>query len=193
MQKIIDAGYTEDEAYQMFFAAASLQMTAKGQVVIYYGEEIGQYGKNDYPYQTNRYDFDWSKAQLADGSLNTGDPMLAHYQKLLAAREDYSEVFAKGERTKISGGDDEGYLVFEKTYQRETVYVGINLNDSAVTVDNISVAGSGYSDVYGSAQVTEQNGKLSVTIPALADGGTVILAHKEASTVPGTENETEIH
>ncbi len=193
MQKIIDAGYTEDEAYQMFFAAASLQMTAKGQVVIYYGEEIGQYGKDNYPYQTNRYDFDWSKAQLADGSLNTGDPMLAHYQKLLAAREGYSEVFAKGERTKISGGDDEGYLVFEKTYQGETIYVGINLNDSAVTVDNISVAGSGYSDVYGGARVTERNGKLSVTIPALADGGTVILAHKEVSTVPGTETETEIH
>ena len=188
MQKIIDAGYTEDEAYQMFFAAASLQMTAKGQVVIYYGEEIGQYGKNDYPYQTNRYDFDWSKAQLADGSLNTGDPMLAHYQKLLAAREDYSEVFAKGERTKISGGDDEGYLVFEKTYQGETVYVGINLNDSAVTVDNISVKGSGYSDVYGGARVTEQNGKLSVTIPALADGGTVILAHREAAAVSLDKN-----
>ncbi len=188
MQKIIDAGYTEDEAYQMFFAAASLQMTAKGQVVIYYGEEIGQYGKNDYPYQTNRYDFDWSKAQLADGSLNTGDPMLAHYQKLLAAREDYSEVFAKGERTKISGGDDEGYLVFEKTYQGETVYVGVNLNDSAVTVDNISVAGSGYSDVYGGARVTEQNGKLSVTIPALADGGTVILAHREAAAVSLDKN-----
>lgn len=188
MQKIIDAGYTEDEAYQMFFAAASLQMTAKGQVVIYYGEEIGQYGKNDYPYQTNRYDFDWSKAQLADGSLNTGDPMLAHYQKLLAAREDYSEVFAKGERTKISGGDDEGYLVFEKTYQGETVYVGINLNDSAVTVDNISVKGSGYSDVYGGARVTEQNGKLSVTIPALVDGGTVILAHREAAAVSLDKN-----
>lgn len=188
MQKIIDAGYTEDEAYQMFFAAASLQMTAKGQVVIYYGEEIGQYGKNDYPYQTNRYDFDWSKAQLADGRLNTGDPMLAHYQKLLAAREDYSEVFAKGERTKISGGDDEGYLVFEKTYQEETVYVGINLNDSAVTVDNISVKGSGYSDVYGGARVTEQNGKLSVTIPALADGGTVILAHREAAAVSLDKN-----
>ena len=71
MQKIIDEGYTKDQAYNMFKAATVLQMTAKGQVIVYYGEEIGQYGKDNYPYQTNRYDFDWSQAQNADGSLNT--------------------------------------------------------------------------------------------------------------------------
>ena len=75
MQKIIDEGYTKDQAYNMFKAATVLQMTAKGQVIVYYGEEIGQYGKDNYPYQTNRYDFDWSQAQNADGSLNTDNEL----------------------------------------------------------------------------------------------------------------------
>ena len=34
MQKIIDEGYTKDQAYNMFKAATVLQMTAKGQVHI---------------------------------------------------------------------------------------------------------------------------------------------------------------
>lgn len=175
MQKIIDEGYTEEQAYNMFLAAATLQMTAKGQVVVYYGEEIGQYGKDNYPYQTNRYDFDWSKAQLADGSLNTSDTMLTHYQKLLAVRNAYSEILAKGDRVKVAGGDAEGYLVFQKSYQGENVYVGINLKDEAVTVNDIAVTGNGYKDVYGNAAVTEADGKVSITIPALSAGGTVIL------------------
>lgn len=188
MQKIIDEGYTEAQAYQMFLAAASLQMTAKGQVVIYYGEEIGQYGKDNYPYQTNRYDFDWSKAQLADGSLNTSDTMLAHYRKLLAIRNTYSEVLAKGDRVKVAGSDAEGYLVFQKSYQGETVYVGINLKDEAVTVNNIAVTGSGYKDVYGNAAMTEADGKVSVTIPALSAGGTVVLGTRDLN---GTEVKAE--
>lgn len=188
MQKIIDEGYTEAQAYQMFLAAASLQMTAKGQVVIYYGEEIGQYGKDNYPYQTNRYDFDWSKAQLADGSLNTSDTMLAHYRKLLAIRNTYSEVLAKGDRVKVAGSDAEGYLVFQKSYQGETVYVGINLKDEAVTVNNIAVTGSGYKDVYGNAAMTEADGKVSVTIPALSAGGTIVLGTRDLN---GTEVKAE--
>ena len=102
MKIIIDEGYTKDQAYNMFKAATVLQMTAKGQVIVYYGEEIGQYGKDNYPYQTNRYDFDWSQAQNADGSLNTDNEMLVHYQKLLAARNKYSEILAKGDRTKVA-------------------------------------------------------------------------------------------
>ena len=179
MQKIIDEGYTEEQAYRMFYAATSLQMTAKGQVVIYYGEEIGQYGKDNYPYQTNRYDFDWSKAQLADGSINTGDAMLSHYKKLLAIRNEYSEVLAKGDRVKVAGGDTDKYLVFKKSYQDQNVYVGINLKDEPVTISGLSVAGSGYEDLYGNAEVTEAaDGTVSVTIPALSAGGTVVLAQQ---------------
>jgi glycosidase len=48
-----------DWSYALAKVAATYQATAKGQPVIYYGEEIGLSGANNYPYQDNRYDFDW--------------------------------------------------------------------------------------------------------------------------------------
>ena len=59
-KKLLDGGMAEDAATAASMVAASLQITAKGQPVIYYGEEIGLTGLNNYPYQTNRYDFDWT-------------------------------------------------------------------------------------------------------------------------------------
>ena len=54
--------YTEDKATAAALVAATLQLTAKGIPVIYYGEEVGLSGLNNYPYNTNRYDMDFSKA-----------------------------------------------------------------------------------------------------------------------------------
>lgn len=42
--------YTEDEATSAALVAATLQLTAKGIPVIYYGEEVGLSGLNNYPY-----------------------------------------------------------------------------------------------------------------------------------------------
>ncbi|MDZ7836409.1 MAG: alpha-amylase family glycosyl hydrolase [Alkalibacterium sp.] len=46
--------------------AASLQMTAKGQPVIYYGEELGQSGANNWPQYDNRYDLAWDQVENND-------------------------------------------------------------------------------------------------------------------------------
>ena len=51
-----------DRATSAALVAATLQLTATGIPVIYYGEEVGLSGLNNYPYQTNRYDMDFSKA-----------------------------------------------------------------------------------------------------------------------------------
>ena len=40
---------SEEEAYNLMKVAATLQITAKGQPVLYYGEEIGQGGANNWP------------------------------------------------------------------------------------------------------------------------------------------------
>ena len=62
-----------------FLVASSLQLTAKGQPVIYYGEEIGQSGKKDNfdkgIYSENRYDFDWDKIE--------NNEILDHYKKMM--------------------------------------------------------------------------------------------------------------
>ena len=41
-------GKGEAEATALSLVAATLQLTAKGQPVIYYGEELGQTGENNY-------------------------------------------------------------------------------------------------------------------------------------------------
>ncbi len=56
--------------------AATLQITAKGQPVIYYGEEIGLTGENNYPEQTNRYDYDWTINKETSATYQ-------HYKNLL--------------------------------------------------------------------------------------------------------------
>ena len=71
--------FSQDKAYDLMKVAATLQITAKGQPVIYYGEELGQTGANNWPYQDNRYDMDWASA-------NGDNDMLAHYIKLLNIR-----------------------------------------------------------------------------------------------------------
>ena len=41
------------------------------EAVIYYGEEIGQHGLNNYPIQSNRYDFDWNQVDTQSADANS--------------------------------------------------------------------------------------------------------------------------
>lgn len=150
--------------------AAALQMTAKGTPIIYYGEEINLTGANAFGDQSNnRYDMQF------DNLTDEQTAMQTHYKKLLAARAMYSDVFATGTRTKISGSDSDGYLVFKRSTGSENIYVGINTTGTAQEV-TFSVTESGLTDIYSGEPVEVSGGKVTVTIPANADGGTVILA-----------------
>ncbi|WP_010096400.1 pullulanase [Ornithinibacillus scapharcae] len=149
--------------------AAALQVTAKGQPVIYYGEEIGQTGANNYPYYDNRRDFNWGKVE--------GNDILAHYTKVLNFRGDHSEVFAKGDRTTIGGSNSGKYVLFKRSYQDDSVYVGLNVSNEArkvtLTVDGQAAA---VTDHYsGETFSPNENGEINLTIPANMDGGTVLL------------------
>ena len=168
--------FTEEEARNKFKVAAALQMTAKGQPVIYYGEEIGLTGKaagdmDNLEFSENRYDFDWDL-------VNDENDMLTHYKKLLNIRADYSDVFSKGTRQHITGDDESGYSVFARTYEDKQIFVGLNTTEEAVnstfTVD--LVAGSEVIDVYNDVTYTvAADGTVEVNIPGNVDGGTVIL------------------
>ncbi|STO06719.1 alpha-amylase family glycosyl hydrolase [Exiguobacterium aurantiacum] len=167
-----------DEGKHM--VAASLQMTAKGQPVIYYGEEVGQSGKHagdmdKGEFNENRYDFDWKRV------TGEGKAMHTHYQKLLNIRADYSKVFSKGTRAVVAGGSNTGYSIFERTYGKQSVVVGLNTKETAqkatfqtkhkhktVLVDRYS----------GRSYVVQQDGKVTVQLPAQDQGGTVILVKK---------------
>ncbi len=169
-QKLISQGMPENEATAASLVAASLQITAKGQPVIYYGEETGLTGLNNYPYQTNRYDFDWSLT-------NDNNATYRHYKKLLAIRNDNTDVFARGDRKTVAASDADGYDVISRSYRGTTLYVGMNIKAEAKTVTIPVSEGSGaiMTDLYSGKEYTVKGGEISVTIPAAADGGTVIL------------------
>lgn len=127
-KKLLDGGMAEDAATAASMVAASLQITAKGQPVIYYGEEIGLTGLNNYPYQTNRYDFDWTM-------VNSDNKTYQHYKKMLSIRNAYTDVFARGDRKTILASDENGYDIVSRSYKGTKLYVGLNIKDVAQTVE----------------------------------------------------------
>ncbi|KPB05698.1 pullulanase [Bacillus sp. CHD6a] len=195
--------HDEDRFYEMvggdlgkYQVAASLQLTSKGQPVIYYGEELGLPGKNDYPYYTNRQNMPWDEVE--------GNDVLAHYQKVLAFRNDNPNTFAKGDRKKVAGSDSDEYLVFSRTYGENSVYVGLNTATTAKEVTlNFGSSEALVTDHYsGQEYQANEGGQVSFTIPAMEDGGTVLLEVvngdipvEEEPTEPGEigENTLRIH
>ena len=177
-----------DKAYALMKVAATLQITAKGQPVIYYGEELGQTGANNWPYQTNRYDMDWSIA-------NDDNDMLGHYSKLLEIRNSYTDVFAKGSRTTVAADDADGTLVASRSYGDTTLYVGFNINENeSRTVELKLAANTTYTDLYSNSQYqSNTDGVVQIEIPAAKDGGTVVLKAGKAkpSDRPQIKNDSE--
>ncbi len=174
----------------LFKVAVSLQLTAKGQPVIYYGEEIGHSGPaegdmDQLEFSGNREDFDWEKAE--------DYPLVEHYKNLLNIRKDYSKIFAKGTREQLAGSDDEGFSIFERNYEGESIYVALNPTTDPITttfavdLDEGTFLKDLYQDVF---YEVEANQEVSIEIPGNADGGTVILAvtDEEPSSVSGQSN-----
>lgn len=157
--------------------AAALQITAKGQPVIYYGEELGKSGKNagdmsKGEFSENRKDMPWDQ-------LTAEKPLHDHYQKLLNIRAKYSKVYSKGTRTKLAGSDDLGYLAFNKSYDNENVVTVINTKTSeeSATIPVPFAANSSVKDEYsGKTYTVSEDQKVIIDLPGRDDGGTVILA-----------------
>ncbi|SDG01841.1 Glycosidase [Fontibacillus panacisegetis] len=154
--------------------AATLQITAKGQPVIYYGEEINLSGPNIYGLlANNRYDMQWDHLTAEQIS------MLHHYTQLLNIRARYSKILSKGNRRKIGGSDHECYLAFASEYNGEYVAIAINIQNAPQTVmfHTPFDAGMKLMDYYNEKCYTlDHESKITITIPSSQDGGTVILA-----------------
>ncbi|KAB8135723.1 pullulanase [Gracilibacillus oryzae] len=167
--------------------AATLQMTAKGQPVIYYGEELGQSGANNWPLYDNRYNFAWDQAENND--------MFTHYQKNLDFRKKFSDIFAKGLRKTVAGSDQDHFLLVERNFQNDRVYIGLNVADTkqtiSVKVDNQAAV---ITDHYANKtyQATENEvGEyvIAIELPAKTDGGTGLLTISEGSILSGESSD----
>lgn len=178
------SGFPEEEAYNLMKVAATLQITAKGQPIIYYGDELGQAGANDWPYQTNRRDFDWKELEAQKADSNS---IYNHYKTMLSIRNAYTDVFARGSRTSVLSSDEGGYDVIARSYGDTTLYVGMNINEKAteVTIPVSAEAGSKMENLYDGNEYTVSADKtVTVSIPAAKDGGTVILAEVKKTVDP---------
>lgn len=155
-----------------FLVASSLQLTAKGQPVIYYGEEIGQSGKKDNfdkgIFSENRYDFAWDKIE--------NNEILNHYKKMISIRNAFPEIFAKGDRENLYM--DEDVSVFQRSYGDENIIVGLNTSDEAKDISFDYKTEGKIVDLYGNVKINKKGDKISLTIPSRNEGGTVVLAQE---------------
>lgn len=181
---------SEEEAYNLMKVAATLQITAKGQPVLYYGEEIGQGGANNWPLQTNRRDFDWTELEKQKADSNS---IYNHYKTMLAIRNTYTDVFARGNRSTVAASDAEGYEVISRSYGNSTLYVGMNVKEAEkeVVIPVAESAGTVLKNLYdGKTYTVSADQNVSVTIPAAKDGGTIVLT-AETKTEPAPDNTTD--
>lgn len=179
-----ESKFSEEEAYNLMKVAATLQITAKGQPVIYYGDELGQAGANDWPNQTNRRDFDWKELEAQKADNNS---IYKHYKTMLSIRNAYTDVFTRGSRNVVASSDEEGYDVVSRSYGGTTLYVGMNIKDAAkeVKVPVNANAGDTVKNLYDGKTYTVSSDKtVTVSIPAAKDGGTVILTEVKKTVDP---------
>lgn len=181
---------SEEEAYNLMKVATTLQITAKGQPVLYYGEEIGQGGANNWPYQTNRRDFDWTELEKQKADSNS---IYNHYKTMLAIRNAYTDVFARGNRSTVAVSDADGYEVISRSYGNSTLYVGMNVKEAEkeVVIPVAESAGTVLKNLYdGKTYTVSADQNVSVTIPAAKDGGTIVLT-AETKAEPAPDNTTD--
>ena len=182
---------SKEEAYNLMKVAATLQITAKGQPVLYYGEEIGQGGANNWPLQTNRRDFDWTKLEKQKADSNS---IYNHYKTMLAIRNAYTDVFARGNRSTVAVSDTDGYEVISRSYGNSTLYVGMNVKEAEkeVVIPVAESAGTVLKNLYdGKTYTVSADQKVSITIPAAKDGGTIVLTEQTKELPKPTPDEKQ--
>lgn len=150
--------------------AVSLQLTAKGQPVIYYGEELAQTGANNWPIYDNRYDLDWESA------TSEANETLKHYQTLLDFRHAHSDILAKGDRQLLAGSNDDDYILVARTYQNDATYLLFSKNEAAKTIElEVSDADAIATNHYNGESYQANGHTLQLPLTLLEDGGTALL------------------
>ena len=93
----------------------------------------------------------------------------------------------------MASSDEEGYDVVSRSYGGTTLYVGMNINDTAkeVKVPVNANAGDTVKNLYDGKTYTVSSDKtVTVSIPAAKDGGTVILTEVKKTVDPGKKDPT---
>lgn len=178
-----------DEDRALALVGASLQITDKGTPVIYYGEEVGLSGANNFEAgEPNRYDMDFTLATNDE----VGSKFFNHYSTLLKIRSKYSKVFAKGDRTTLVANNEGGYTAFSRSYNGTNVVTMLNIKDKEQYVQvNVGKEYAGQEFIAENSKetaVVDNNGNVKFLVPAASNGGTVIFAY----TTKSNENDDKV-
>ncbi|MFM1541989.1 alpha-amylase family glycosyl hydrolase [Helcococcus ovis] len=156
----------------LFKPVVSLQLTTKGQPVIYYGEEIGMSGKKDDftngVYSENRESFKWDKVK--DNKLTD------HYKKMIEIRKMQKDVFSKGGREMVYS--DKNVYVFERKFGDKSIITFLNKSNENqnIEIDN-KFNSMNLVNLYSREEI--KAGKtIKVNVPKNEAGGTVVLIDK---------------
>lgn len=153
-----------------YHLAVSLQLTAKGQPVIYYGEELAQTGANNWPSYDNRYDLDWKTATNGDNAT------LQHYQTVLDFRHQFSDTLAKGDRQLLAGANADDYILVQRNYQDESVYLLFSKTNEKSHIElEVNQADTTLTDHYTGQTYQAEGTTIHLPLPLLEDGGTALL------------------
>ena len=110
---------------------------------------------------------------------------------MIAIRNAYTDVFARGNRSTVAASDAEGYEVISRSYGTDTLYVGMNVKETAkeVVIPVIAKAGTILTNLYdGKNYTVSADQKVSVTIPAAKEGGTIVLTEQKNTVDSKPEN-----
>lgn len=137
---------------KLAMVAATLQFGWPGTPSIYYGEELGMDGGRD---PDNRRGMVWASATPAN-------PVLKHYQKLVAARNAYP-VLLEGEPLMIQADNAKQSLVYARQLGQEVALVAANRSDKPATLSlnlkgkvplSSTLRRQGFVDALGGGRVT---------------------------------------
>ena len=157
----------------LFKPIVSLQLTTKGQPVIYYGEEIGMSGKKDDfvngGYSENRESFKWDKVK--------GNKLTEHYKKMIQIRKMQNDVFSKGGREMIYA--DKNVYAFERKLGDKSIITFLNKSNENqnVEIDN-KFNFTNIVDLYSREEI-KSGEKIKVNVPKNELGGTLVLIDKK--------------
>ncbi|GAK02392.1 type II secretory pathway, pullulanase PulA and related glycosidase [Geomicrobium sp. JCM 19037] len=86
-------------------------------------------------------------------------------------------MFASGERKTVAGSNEEGHIVFERSIDEDAVYVGLNVSEEERLLTlQVDSADAVVVDAYqGETYEASEEGIITLSIPSMSDGGTVLL------------------